>query len=351
MRCPNCGAENDEDAVQCTVCGAPLEQKQSASLLNESKLQSDDPDEDDPGGENAGYYDEGDEDIEYKEVTDSSDEDGDFEADDPDDSEDSDSGDDDFDEPDDDFDDTDDDSDDYDDTDDDSDDFDDYDDTDDEFDESDDDSDDYEDDSDDTYDEPEDDSESDGTDGDRTKRGGKSASESRNAAARPDRNPASHGLKRTGRLLQILSVVAAALLILVVVLIRVNSRPEKGSQYLGSWKIVSVTTEGKEYSLEQIAQADTDGNSAEVMDSFMIDLKDTGKCTVSVLDKRETGTWKHTESGLTMTDDEKNTVILTDNGDGTLTLDMAEFLNGASVSARLQKDSGAGGAVASSSAQ
>lgn len=146
------------------------------------------------------------------------------------------------------------------------------------------------------------------------------------------------------------AAAAAALVIILTVVVQVVMRPERNSPYLGTWKITSLSRENKESTLSDIREADTDGNAYPALESFSLILKETGKCSVSVQGLTEKGTWKHDDTGLTVTDDRGNAVALTDGGDGSLILDMASLSEGGSgVTARPEKQERAAGVRSSSS--
>ncbi len=298
MRCPKCGAVIPDDSAVCEVCGADLEQKKTKSWIEKIRFHGigfDDPDDDegyyDEPDEEEGYLDEPDEETEFYDEPDKSD--GEPEE-----------GEEQFNE-----------------------------------------SDEIIEDSaapeageeiiDDTADEGEE------IGGDRG--GGRNASKRTEGESKRRNKPAKKLPPRkiaARRTVRILAAAAAAVLVLIIVavVVPVATKPERNSPYLGTWKIASLTKDGKESTVQQIKEADTDGSASAALENFSMVLKATGKCTLSVQDQTEQGTWKHNDRELDVTDQRGNQVTFTDSGDGSLTMDLASFSgDGAGVTAKLVK--------------
>ncbi len=66
----------------------------------------------------------------------------------------------------------------------------------------------------------------------------------------------------------------------------------KDSPYVGTWKATTASYSGFDMSVESILGGE-----------MTIELKDDGKCTLSIADEEESGKWSETEDGFKMADE------------------------------------------------
>lgn len=139
------------------------------------------------------------------------------------------------------------------------------------------------------------------------------------------------------KLIIALGAVLVGLIILIAALYPIVTKPERKSPYLGTWQISTLNTADQQASPDQIAEANGGEEPSETLKSFRVTFEATGSCTAEISGEEHKGTWHHTDDGLVMTDENKDEIVMTDPGDGTLQMEIGADDSGNSYTITLIK--------------